>query len=352
MPERVIALSKEVSAIVSRSVNEIRDVTRMTRMLALNASIEAARAGEAGRGFAVVADDVRSVSSKIDAITVSLSDELSGRIDELQALGDKLIGRVRGTRLADLALNMIEIVDRNLYERSCDVRWWATDSAVVNCLASGGPGTVERDFCSKRLSVILDSYTVYLDIWVVDLRGNVLATGRPGKFPRARGGNVSREAWFRDALLTHDGSEFAVSSVAIEPRLDRSVATYATAVRTGGEVRAAPIGVIGIFFDWQAQAQTVVDGVRLSDDERSRTRCMILDADHKVLAASDRRGLLTETFPLKRAGRPAGHYEEDGSTIGFSVTPGYETYKGLGWFGVVAQAPSEAAAELFARKVA
>ncbi len=25
--------------------------------------------------------------------------------------------------------------------------------------------------------------------------------------------------------------------------------------------------------------------------------------------------------------------------VGFALTPGYETYKGLGWYGVILQAP-------------
>ena len=37
-----------------------------------------------------------------------------------------------GDRLIEIA--GVEIIDRNLYERSCDVRWWATDSAVVDAL--------------------------------------------------------------------------------------------------------------------------------------------------------------------------------------------------------------------------
>ena len=38
--------------------------------------------------------------------------------------------------MVDLSLNAIELIDRNLYERTCDVRWWATNSAVVDCAAS------------------------------------------------------------------------------------------------------------------------------------------------------------------------------------------------------------------------
>jgi hypothetical protein len=33
-----------------------------------------------------------------------------------------------------------------------------------------------------------------------------------------------------------------------------------------------------------------------------------------------------------------GNYADNhGSVVGFALTPGYETYKGLGWYGVVEQ---------------
>ncbi len=96
--------------------------------------------------------------------------------------------------------------------------------------------------------------------------------------------------------------------------------------------------MLGILFDWDTQAQAVVDGVRLSPEERASTRAIIVDSRHLVLASSDRIGVLKETFPLEVRDRKMGQYEtSDGAVIGFALTPGYETYRGLGWYGVLVQ---------------
>lgn len=343
MPERVLALSNEVAYLVQRSVAEIQRVTGTTRMLAVNALIEAARAGEAGRGFAVVAKDVEGVSTQVRQIAEQLGEQLAGRVDALSELGTSLVASVRGTRLADLSLNMIEIIDRNLYERSCDVRWWASDAAAVS--TASDPTPANRQTCSSRLDVILQAYTVYLDIWVCDTEGNVLASGRPRQYPKVKSTNVSGEEWFIKASRTRDGGEFAVADIATCPALEnRTVATYATAIRAGGQINGRPIGVIGIFFDWQTQSQAVVKGVRLSDAEKPRTRCMLVDSKGRVIASSDGRGVLTETYNLKHNRQTMGNYiDTHQNMVGFSLTPGYETYKGLGWYGVIEQTPLPAA---------
>ena len=120
-PERVVELSRRVGKIANDKIALISAITRETKILALNALIEATRAGEAGRGFAVVANEVKAVSERIADIATELSTELAGSISDLTELGELMAGQMRGQRLADLALNMIEIIDRNLYERSCDV---------------------------------------------------------------------------------------------------------------------------------------------------------------------------------------------------------------------------------------
>ena len=66
-------------------------------------------------------------------------------------------------------------------------------------------------------------------------------------------------------------------------------------------------------------------------------RVMLLDSSFRVIASSDGRGILEERYPLKLAGSGSGSYRDpSGALVGFHLTPGYETYRGLGWYGVIA----------------
>ncbi|MGF6506168.1 methyl-accepting chemotaxis protein [Paraburkholderia sp. 32] len=341
-PQAIVDLTHEVKRLATSKISDINDINRETTFLALNALIETARAGNAGRGFAVVANQVKHVSARISDITGVLNKELAGSLSRLTDLGDSMIERLRshdGQRCADLALNMIDIVDRNLYERSCDVRWWATDSAVVDCLSDTNPGAA--DYASERLAVILSSYTVYRDLWVIDASGTVVATGRQNAYP-VRGRKVGDANWCKAALKTTSGADYVACDIEPVSYLNGAhVATYATAIRKGGAADGRVLGVLAIFFDWSPQAAAVVNGVRLTDEEWKRTRCLIIDASCRVIASSDGKGLLEERFPLKAGGRTSGFYQApDGSTVAFALTPGYETYRGLGWYGVIVQAPA------------
>ena len=53
---------------ISKAMKSINDITKSTRILALNAKIEAARAGDAGRGFAIVAHEVEQTSNRVQAV--------------------------------------------------------------------------------------------------------------------------------------------------------------------------------------------------------------------------------------------------------------------------------------------
>ena len=336
-PETVLALVDSAATLAVSKVKAIHNITSQTRILALNATIEAARAGDAGKGFAVVAGEVKSVAGEVARLAAEMDGELRQAFQSLKSVGERMSSEMRGQRLVDLALNAIEIIDRNLYERTCDVRWWATDAAVVDAAAE--PSSNRCAHASKRLGVILSAYTVYLDLWLCDLEGRVIANGRADRYPGVPGLSVASEGWFRDALMTTHGHEFAVANVMPSAALGGvPVATYAAAVREGGEAHGRPIGVLGIHFDWAPQADAVVRGVRLAPAERGRTRALVIDAGGLILAASDGIGILQERVALPEGHRESGFATDaNGRTIAFCRTPGYETYRGLGWSGVILQ---------------
>lgn len=316
-------------------LGSIQSITRRMKFLALNALIEASHAGEKGAGFSVVAQEVRAVAGEVEHLASTLGDNISNGVDDLTKAVDRLTDEAQATRYVDLALNAVELIDRNLYERTCDVRWWATDSAVVSCAADGTPAAVA--YAEERLGVILSAYTVYLDLWLCDLQGRVVAHGRPERYPRVRGTSVHGEAWFREALALRNGDAFVAADVRREAALDGAqVATYCASVREDGRVDGRPLGVLAIHFDWQPQARAIVEGVRLGLSERERTRVMLLDAGNRVIACSRGQGVLSEVFPLRTGGQSHGSYrDEAGRLVAFHATPGYETYRGLGWRGVI-----------------
>ncbi|RYY08510.1 MAG: methyl-accepting chemotaxis protein, partial [Alphaproteobacteria bacterium] len=246
--------------------------------------------------------------------------------------------KAEAERLTDLALNAVELIDRSLYERTCDVRWWATDAAVVDCAAI--PNETAATYACERLGVILSAYTVYLDLWLCDQNGTVIANGRPDRYPGVRGQSVASEPWFQNAIALRSGDDYVSANVRRENRLaGAQVATYAASVREGGRADGRVLGVLGIHFDWEPQARAIVEGVRVAPEDRARTRVLLVDTNRRVLAASDGQGILTEVLPLDPKGQTSGIARDNqtGTVTAFHRTPGYETYLGLGWYGMIVQ---------------
>ena len=328
----IARLTGEVNQIACEKTKSIQHITNQMKMLALNALIESSRAGAQGAGFAVVAQEVRAVGQQVEAIARDLESQLTMRTGTLMQSIERMSEQARGERMVDLSLNAIELIDRNLYERTCDVRWWATDSAVVGCAADPEPTAVS--YASERLAVILGAYTVYLDLWLCDLNGNVLASGRSDRY-KVKGQNVAATKWFRDARSLRTGDDYVAGDVERQALLgDAQVATYCASVRADGKAHGKPLGILAIHFDWESQARAIVQGIRVGDTDRARV--LLVDSNFRVIAASDGQGLLTERIPLKLDNRRSGHYHDrSGALVAFHATPGYETYKGLGWYGVI-----------------
>ena len=201
---------------------------------------------------------------KSRGIAQDLEAELAGKVSELDQLGRLLIDHMRGQRLMDLALNAIEIIDRNLFERTCDVRWWARDIAVVDCAAEDRGGCAR--LCQpapRRDPRRLHHLSRSLDLQPRGARARrrpaaALRRPRSASTCRARAGSARQR---RRA----SGDEYSVADIVRSAALgDHPVATYAAAVREGAATNGRVIGVLAAHFDWGPQSQLIVDNVRLT----------------------------------------------------------------------------------------
>ena len=328
----------DLSDTLTEAIEQINDVNSNTHLLALNARIEAARAGSLGAAFGVVAEEMQHLSAATAKIADSMATRTKSDIDHLlEVIGSS----IRGGRLSDMALTNVDLIDRNLYERTCDVRWWATDSSLVDALTAGTPEA--HQFASHRLGVILSAYTVYHDLVLCDLDGRIVANGKPSEF--ASTGKVAEQtAWFQSALRTSHGDEYGFETAHYSELVSgHSVLGYSGGVREGGQARGKLLGVLGIFFNWEEFAQTIMDQSPLSDTEKPNTLCCI--CNNKGLILADSRGhRLDATLEMENREQifadkknfVLGQYDGEPACIAHAQAPGFETYS-TGWHSLVIQ---------------
>ncbi len=343
-PERIHELARTLTTRLDTALKEIQAINMQTKLLSFNAQIEAAKAGMVGASFNVVASEMIRLSTTTTSVSGRLRDEMLGPIRSLQDISASLAEsamRIRGTRLSELAAVNIDLIDRNLYERSCDVRWWATDISVVQ--AASSDRTSDYRNASERMRVILGAYTVYADIVLCDLEGRVLANGFPEKHRFTR--NLGHTEWFRAAMNTASGEEYGFQGVhRMEEIPGHHVLVYSCTVREGGDQNGAVIGVLGILFKWDSLGQTVVQNTPISQEEKSSTRCLVIDSQGLVLADTSGRIIQDKlTFPELSRFIQAGvkafcRVSLNGKSYlaAYAKSRGFETYS-TGWHSVVLQ---------------
>ncbi len=181
---------------------------------------------------------------------------------------------------AELARLAADIMDRNLYERANDCRWWALSPAIATHL-SQPDGEATRDALNAVLDRVNGLYTVYSRLVVFDAAGCVRGASRTEADPTIVGRSVD-DAWLESVRRLSGPQRYAVSEFGPTEFHDSGdTYVYLAAVREPGTNALA--GGIAVIFDSRTEFGAMLRDVM---GER-RGAAAFVDASGRIVASSD-----------------------------------------------------------------
>jgi chemotaxis signal transduction protein len=151
----------------------------------------------------------------------------------------------------------IDIMDRNLYERANDCRWWALNSYFREAFDDYSTLHDKKDEISEILKYINDLYTVYTNLIVFDKNGKVIAVSNRNE--EFLVGRVLNQDWVTKILSLKDTSKYCVSK--FEKTVlynNQSTYIYSSAIRSFKN-ETIVTGGIAVVFDSKPQFSAMLD---------------------------------------------------------------------------------------------
>lgn len=304
---RGVPFSPEVAPLVSRMplVDEYRE--SMLRLQGLWDSLSML-----GQMSGTV-PDIGSTRSEFQSLTETLLDSLA------RSLLANAVQQMRGQ--AQVA---IDILVRNLFERTADVGFLSSDSELVAfAAAADGGAAASREAIEARFRDYVAKYSVYDDVVVLDRRGQVLA-----RLDRSMVATGCQEPWLAQAAQASSYVERYGPSTLMD---GRTALLFAQAIRSERSV----VGVLCLSFRLDDEMHGIFAQLR---DLAGRSVITLIDADRRVVASSDPWQLpLGAQLPSDpaAAGGAGAHQRlrlagRDYLGVAAAAT-GYEGYLGPGW---------------------
>lgn len=231
----------------------------------------------------------------------------------------------------------VDIMDRNLYERANDCRWWALTGSFKEILSMPKPTNNDLNQIEKIIKYINSLYTVYDNMMVFDRQGKILAVSNPA-YNEFLQTTIEAE-WLPRVKLLKTTQEYSVSKFEHSPYYkNRPTYIYSAAIRNSDET--AVIGGIAIVFDSEPQFKTILNDINPKDEFGKpipEAFTLFVDGDLQVISSTNKEILTGSIFNIKpelcklEPGQTAfdiaihkGNYY----AVGACASSGYREFKG------------------------
>jgi chemotaxis signal transduction protein len=228
---------------------------------------------------------------------------------------------------------LVDLLDRNLYERSDDCRWWALTPELRVALAAPQRDRAAGERITSILDYINELYTIYTRIFVYDRDGLIVSsTDRLHDGQIAVGTTIEPETLAQvNALNTEQ--EYFVSPFTPSPLYkNRPTYVYHAAIRHPDNPSAV-VGGIGIVFDAEPEFSAMLKG---GLGEKKQMTAFFIDRNGKIISSTDRKrptGTMLEIGPAMLAlpnGKGASSivvHDGQYAVMGCTASNGYREFK-------------------------
>lgn len=271
--------------------------------------------------------------------------EISTTGNKTRGIFDKSIDRLNRTAASSIFTDAsfvsalsVDIMDRNLYERANDCRWWALTTAFRNALSQENRSPEEMKKCSEILRYINGLYTVYTNLFLYDQTGKILAVSN--RSDERLIGKTLQDDYIRKSLSEPSSQAYSVSPFKTTDLYgNRPTYVYASSI-TCPENHSKVVGGIGIVFDSEPQFKAMLE------DSLPRTSDGAILEDHYALFVDKEEVVIASTHPDYKVGSiykasseflqlQSGQSKSQAKLIdknyiafGVSCTKGYREFKG------------------------
>ncbi len=251
---------------------------------------------------------------------------------EFQNLRDiminELIGRYLNQANSEIMLktqNTIDVLIRNLFERTADVGFLATDDDLIEFMANEQTDSAASAFIDQRIQEYVAKYSVYDDVLLVSPSGQVKA-----KLDANNPVQKSVDSLIQQALATNKDYLEVYRYSDLFPTKKKSLIYAKKMVRqtsAGGEEN---VGVLCLSFNFDQEMSGIYETLNKGSD----LNLMLLDETGVVISSNNNR-----QFPVTKKLSPpveSSNPIKTGNRLAFSTkTLGYQGFYGLPWYGHV-----------------
>ena len=304
--EKSTFLSEELQQIIEKANDIIEDIADVI----INGELIASK--QKVYLLTPILDNLRTISS---ALLISIKESL----ENLEYVVKEAL--IHDTKMASHLA--IDIMDRNLYERANDSRWWALTPLFQEELASVTPNQVLLD---EKLLYINELYTVYTNLFLFDENARIVASSKEPSIV----GKQARGKYIESTLKNSNSQNYFVSEFENSSLYnDRPTYIYSASIVQNGKI----VGGIGVVFDSEPEFKAILDD---SFPVSKNGFMLFIDKNKKVIASNNPKikNLSILKIDDKFVNEKSEHavydfisYEGEKYIVASTLSQGYREYK-------------------------